>query len=68
MAPKIRQSGDSLHRRFRRKEMNIGDELYYNNIYQPSYRNSGRATKPNRRMNGRSMGVCNSCSRRGHRR
>jgi len=40
------------------------DDLYYD-AYPESYKDTLRGKKPNRRMNGRPMGVCGSCSGRG---
>jgi hypothetical protein len=62
--PNIRKLRNSTHREFRRREMSINNELYYNNIYESPYGIQGRGSKPNRRMNGRSMGVCGSCANR----
>ena len=36
-------------------------DLYFDS-YPKSYQGTMRGTKPNRRMNGRPMGICTSCS------
>ena len=38
-------------------------DLYFDS-YPKSYQETLRGTRPNRRMNGRPMGVCGSCSSR----
>ena len=42
-------------------------DLYFDS-YPKSYQTTLRGSRPNRRMNGRPMGVCGSCSSRRRRR